>query len=72
MERNENVYNWITGNIAKGYTIQVTTYYKSNLYNRSEDFKVNVNGVFVRRGKKAWDCIYCNGIKHTDIRAIKY
>ena len=71
-DSNETVYTWIVNALAANKTIQVTTYYKSNLYTRVEDFKVTTSGVFVRRGKKAWDCIYNNGIAHANIRAITY
>jgi hypothetical protein len=68
MERNEQVYNWIVARIAEGMTIQVTTYYSSNLYTKVEYFKFNKNGVFVRAGK-GWNCIYAE-VKLVDIRAI--
>lgn len=47
--------------LAKGRTVQITTYTKAVRYKavHAEMFKATRNGAFVQRGK-SWDCIdYC-------------
>lgn len=57
---NKKLYNRILSEIAKGLAIQVTTYTKSKIYTRAEQFKLGKTGVYAQRGKH-WDCInFCS------------
>jgi len=65
MMENKRLYNSIVLEIAKGLSIQVTTYAKSKIYSRAEQFKLGKTGVYAQRGKK-WDCI--NGASIRSVR----
>lgn len=53
---NKRLYNGIAEEIANGLAIQVTTYGKSFVYTKLEQFKLGKTGVYAQRGK-SWDCI---------------
>lgn len=47
---------------ANGKRVQVTTHLKSTIYDKrhADMFKVRGNSLYVRRGRKNWDCLdYC-------------
>jgi len=66
MYENKKLYNSIVAEIAKGLAIQVSTYTKSKIYTKAEQFKLGKTGVYVQRGKN-WDCINSSAIRSVRI-----
>lgn len=65
MYENKKLYNSIIAEIAKGLSIQITTYTQSKIYTKAEQFKLGKTGVYAQRGKN-WDCI--NGASIRSVR----
>ena len=66
MYENKKLYNGIIAEIAKGLSIQITTYTQSRIYSKAAQFKLGKAGVYVRRGEH-WDCINGSSIRSVRI-----
>jgi hypothetical protein len=66
MYENKKLYNGIIAEIAKGLSIQITTYTQSKIYSKAEQFKLGKTGVYAQRGKN-WDCINGSSIRSVRI-----